>query len=191
MLPVTPAANDAMARDPPPRHRERRRADDSQPNDQDPQYSIVSDISPSPLGSDSISHRGDRGCSALDNPPIPLVARGGAREATPMEMSYLEVARFRAFRDGVVPTWQFAEFNQVHSKAKSPAPSAPSPSEKPLGLPPPGFIEKLYAAAGESVPEHIQEKIRQTEEQIKQNTGETKELRQRIERWLDDQYPTR
>lgn len=105
------------------------------------------------------------GCSVRSHSSPPVLRRSvGASPISRPSSSHLEMARVRAFQAGVLSATQFIEFSCARPRPLLP-PSNAHQINAPLLKPPPVFFERVYAAVGKPVPEHIREKLRREEEQ--------------------------
>ena len=80
-------------------------------------------------------------------------------------LSSLEIARARAFQNGVLPVHQFVQFNHDSIESR-PWPRPPNAREHtvvhpPLSKPSIKFVESVYANIGQQVPHTIKDQLRQ------------------------------
>lgn len=103
--------------------------------------------------------------SALLVPPSISCHPFGENTAGATKMSPLETARLKAFLDGILPAWRFAQDNKLDIKAASPAwktEETARTSDRPL----PGLstiLSRLYKYDGESVPDRVRDRACQRE----------------------------
>ncbi|ROW00305.1 hypothetical protein VMCG_07272 [Cytospora schulzeri] len=99
----------------------------------------------------------DKSSSSPAKSPYPV--RHGTAGRTPA--SCLELARARAFQDGVLPVHQFIQFNQVFPRPRPmPLTAGKPPDDTPSNGPSMEVIESMYANIGQPVPQHIKARLR-------------------------------
>lgn len=114
---------------------------------------------------DPVPEGNQDGESALLVPPSISCPSFGVNAAGATKMSPLETARLRAFLEGILPAWRFAQDNKLDIKAASPAwktEETARTSDRPL----PGLstiLSRLYKYDGESVPDQVRDRACQRE----------------------------